>query len=194
MFIKGHKRSKETQEKISKALKGRPCSEERKRKIGDANRGRKCAPMSSEIKEKISKTMKTIKQSEEHKRNISKGLKDKGIRPPSRKGVKYPLEYCLGKRGEKSPNWHGGKSFESYTIDWTNTLRQSIRERDKYVCQICGGTQGDRAHHVHHIDYDKKNCNPINLVTLCAICHTKTNATREKWIEYFKLRGQLCLG
>jgi len=89
-------------------------------------------------------------------------------------------------KGGKSIFWKGGKSFESYSIDWTKTLRQSIRERDKYTCQLCGEKQNDISFVVHHIDYDKKNSNPNNLTTLCRRCHNKTNYNREKWIIYFK--------
>ena len=89
-------------------------------------------------------------------------------------------------RGEKNHLWQGGKSFEKYPVDWNNTLRQSIRERDHYTCKICGEKQGDYAYSVHHIDYDKKNCNPDNLITLCKRCHQNTNQNRSYWIGYFK--------
>lgn len=87
--------------------------------------------------------------------------------------------------GEKNNMWKGGISKYPYPTDWTETLRRSIRERDNYVCQICSKQQGDKAHQVHHIDYDKNNCNPDNLITLCVSCHAKTNSNREYWIEYF---------
>lgn len=38
----------------------------------------------------------------------------------------------------------------------------------------------------HPIDYNKKNCDPINLITLCLECHGKTNYKRDYWIEFFK--------
>lgn len=82
-------------------------------------------------------------------------------------------------------NWKGGTSFQSYTLDWSKTLRISIRERDKYTCGICDEKQGDSVFAVHHIDYDKKNCNPDNLITLCNSCHSKTNYKREYWILFF---------
>ena len=85
-------------------------------------------------------------------------------------------------KGEKSRLWQGGKSFEKYTLDWTNTLRKSIKERDHYICNICLGD----GNVVHHIDYNKKNCNPDNLITLCNSCHNKTNYKREYWVDYFK--------
>lgn len=85
-------------------------------------------------------------------------------------------------KGEKHWNWKGGR--KKYTVDWTETLRRGIRERDFYTCQICGELQGDKSHDVHHIDYDKNNCNPNNLITLCHSCHTKTNQKREYWKNY----------
>ena len=90
--------------------------------------------------------------------------------------------------GDKNPNWNGGKSFEPYTVDWTITLKRSIRERDRYTCFIC---RKEPSLHVHHIDYDKKNCDPKNLITLCGGCHTKTNFRRDNWLSYFKIK--LCL-
>ena len=38
----------------------------------------------------------------------------------------------------------------------------------------------------NHIDYNKKNSNPNNLITLCSRCHSKTNFFNKKWIKYFK--------
>ena len=88
-------------------------------------------------------------------------------------------------KGEKNPRWLGGKSFEPYTVDWTQTLKQSIKERDSYICQLCHNSLINKKCCVHHIDYNKTNNNPINLITLCNCCHTKTNFNREKWIERF---------
>jgi 5-methylcytosine-specific restriction endonuclease McrA len=39
---------------------------------------------------------------------------------------------------------------------------------------------------VHHIDYDKKNSNPKNLITLCVSCNFKVNFERSYWENYFK--------
>ena len=112
------------------------------------------------------------------------GISKKG-KPVSEEQKQRLRTYQLGKTGEKAANWQGGKSFEVYPVDWTETLRKSIRERDKYVCQICSKPQGDEALSVHHIDYDKKNCNPDNLISLCRSCHIGTNGNKEKWIKYF---------
>ena len=98
----------------------------------------------------------------------------------------------IAQSGEKSHCWIDGKSFEPYTIDWTETLKRSIRERDNYVCQLCGRTQIEELEEIekklscHHIDYNKKNCDPENLITLCKSCHAKTNFNRKYWTRYFK--------
>jgi hypothetical protein len=102
-----------------------------------------------------------------------------GLKKAFKEGRKVPLSM------EKNPMWKGGLSFEPYTTDWTNALRKFIRERDKFTCQLCGKIQEGKLLSVHHIDYNKKNCNPENLVTLCRKCHSKTNVNREKWIKYF---------
>ena len=61
--------------------------------------------------------------------------------------------------------------------------RAKIVKRDNYVCKICSKA---KVNDVHHIDYDKKNCNPSNLITLCHQCHSKTNYERNYWVNYFK--------
>jgi hypothetical protein len=108
----------------------------------------------------------------------------------SQKGREMSLDWRrkIGEKlkGENSYLWRGGISCEPYTVDWTKTLKRSIRERDGYTCQICGTEQCDEAFSVHHIDYDKKNCDPKNLVTLCRRCHTKTNYKRNYWLNFFK--------
>lgn len=84
---------------------------------------------------------------------------------------------------DNAPNWRGGKSFEPYSIKWTNKLKEIIRERDIYKCRLCNKTEKDngRKLDVHHIDYDKKNCSSDNLICLCSKCHGKTHFNREFW-------------
>ena len=82
-------------------------------------------------------------------------------------------------RGENHWNWNGGSSRYPYSVDWTQTLKRSIRERDKYTCQTCGELQSDRAFCVHHIDGNKQNCNPDNLITMCLSCHMKLHNNKK---------------
>ncbi len=89
-------------------------------------------------------------------------------------------EFRQRRCGENSSLWRGGKSYGEYSEygkDWTAQLTKIIRERDNQQCQLCGIVQEEINYklHVHHIDYDKKNCSPDNLITLCRPCHGKTN-------------------
>ena len=88
-----------------------------------------------------------------------------------------------GRRGPTAPRWMGGKSFEPYTPDFTDELKQIIRKRDK-ACVLCGACNGTL--HVHHINYDKHNCSPTNLVALCNSCHSRTNSNRTNWQKHFE--------
>jgi len=89
--------------------------------------------------------------------------------------------------GRNSCNWRGGASYEPYDEQWTNTFKNGIRERDRYTCQLCGKSNGKTVRSVHHVDYEKKNCEPSNLVTLCVSCHTRTNHSREYWAAAFQM-------
>ena len=99
-----------------------------------------------------------------------------------RMGENNPMH---GKSGEQSPTWKGGISTFPYSQEWNNKLKTQIRKRDKYICRICGVNQKELKEQltIHHIDYDKGNCQHINLISLCRICHSKTNFDREKWEE-----------
>jgi 5-methylcytosine-specific restriction endonuclease McrA len=182
---KGFKHSKETIEKI------------RLSKLGDKNPnfGKKFPPeQTRRMIEGRKKRSGGYHHSEETRRKMGLSHKGHPISEEAKikiglkiKGNKYPKskEWRMKRSGKNSPNWKGGISFEPYTTDWTNSLRISIRERDKYTCQICGEKQGDRAFAVHHIDYNKQNCCPDNLITICHSCHIKTNYNRDYWMEYF---------
>ena len=90
--------------------------------------------------------------------------------------------------GDKNSQWLGGKSFEPYSPDFNDELKEKIRKRDNYTCQECGYTEKQLGYklNIHHIDYDKKNSFPINLISLCKNCHQKTNFDRQNWTKYFQ--------
>ena len=102
---------------------------------------------------------------------------------------------CLGEwsrinnKGERSPNWKGGKTYEFYPETFNKKFKQEIRERDHFRCQICG--HKDKKLSVHHIDYDKYNGDRSNLVSLCRKCHGKTNHNRENWLRWFRSSSSL---
>ena len=91
------------------------------------------------------------------------------------------------KKGDKNPSWNGGSSFEVYGQEFNKALKEEIRKRDGYICQVCLKPQCKlkKKLDVHHIDYDKKNCSEDNLISLCKSCHTRTNGNREQWQSIF---------
>lgn len=187
---KGKRHTEETKQKLRKANLGKKLTEEHKRKIGEGNIGRVVSeetrkiisdgkigkknpmfgkPVSAETRRKRSESLKGTRMgednpmygkhiTEEHKRIIS--------------------EYMTG---EKHHNWMGGISFEPYSPEFNKALKRKIRDRDNYTCQYLG----EPARSVHHIDYDKENTDPANLITLCISCHALSNNNRPYWKRLF---------
>lgn len=87
-------------------------------------------------------------------------------------------------RGENHHCWRGGSS-EPYGVEFNERLKIEIRHRDHHLCFLCGKAENGKTHSCHHIDYNKKNNDKSNLVTLCASCHSKTNSNRKYWEQYF---------
>lgn len=172
---------------ISEANKGKkypnrkrpiPFTEGHRRKIGEFNKNK---IISEKTRYKISKTLMGntnalgAERSEEIRRKYSE----------SKKGKKNPM---YNKRGEYCPNWKGGISFEPYPVTFNRELKELIRQRDNYQCQLCGMPEIENIEKlsIHHIDYNKKDCLPSNLISLCRRCNAKVNYNREYWEEYFK--------
>ena len=93
--------------------------------------------------------------------------------------------HSLRMSGKGNPSYIGitQKGYK----DFNKKLKEQIKKRDNYVCQLCGLPDEENfcgngyGLSVHHIDYDKTNCNPNNLISLCNHCHAKTNYNRERW-------------
>lgn len=90
--------------------------------------------------------------------------------------------------GKCNPNYIDGKSNEPYPLEFNEELKLKIRKRDNYTCQICDVTEEEYitvfgiSLCVHHIDYDKQNCDEGNLITLCNQCNIRVNYNRKYWI------------
>lgn len=88
--------------------------------------------------------------------------------------------------GSNNPNWHGGINRSGYSYDFSLTLRHAIRSFYGYRCCLCGKSMNAGFRFpVHHIDYDKKNSNPENLIPLCNPCHIRTSYNRDLWLNHF---------
>ena len=205
MWPKGQKRTEEEKEKVSDGIKrlyslghptmgfqkgyipiskGKKVSEERRQDIIKSLTGHQT---SEETKMKISNSLMGHSVSKEAREKISKA----GIgRPSPRKGkvctegMKKKLAmYC----GPLASNWRGGIQAEPYCDIWVDReYKQSILERDNYQCQNPDCSKKSQRLGIHHIDYDKKNCHPWNLITLCYSCNSKANFNRSYWEMMYK--------
>jgi hypothetical protein len=160
----GHVVTKITRSRIRKRLKGKKKSAEHTAKNRASHLG--------------------VKLTKEHRINIGLALLG---HIHTKQHNRHVSEARIGKfGGENSPRWLGGISKLPYPFIWTVELRNSIWKRDGYKCQspFCKGKKCRLQ--THHIDYDKMNCSPENLITLCIVCHTKTNSNREYWKGIFQ--------
>ncbi len=141
----------------------------------------------TELKKGHSMSVKTRRKISKMMQKIMKGTNNRGNGWHHSEETKRKM--AAAQMGNKNHAWRGGKSYENYPQEWSVPLRREIRERDNYTCQLCGKRQGSRALHVHHIDYKKKNCDPQNLITLCAKDNVRVNKNRKYWTKYFKEGG-----
>ena len=105
----------------------------------------------------------------------------------SQTGRKQTAETCMKMMGNNNPNWKGGITHNLYCGAFADQeYKKSIRERDDNKCQNpnCRG----KCKHlcIHHIDFDKQNCTPQNLVTVCSSCNSRANFNRSYWTEFYQ--------
>ena len=95
--------------------------------------------------------------------------------------------------GENNPNWAGGASTLPYGVGFTRKFKRLIRERDGNKCQRCGKTrkQNWRALEIHHIDHNKNNNDPSNLITVCSSCNVYLSYHRDESLQAFPKRRML---
>lgn len=89
-------------------------------------------------------------------------------------------------------NWQGGIAKNPYNSSF-KSIRNLIRLRDNFQCQLCGIGEEDLSRQlaIHHIDFDKQNCVEENLIALCNSCNVKVNYNRENLTNYLKIRSYI---
>ncbi len=153
-----------------------------------------------ELRQHVSNVMKTKWQDPDyvanHKAAMDEWYVSKGYEQLRR-------DYAVRFRGEANPNygngckmegplnpkWIDGRSYEGYAQSFHfKEYRKELLERDGYKCQNPDCEGKAKKADLHHIDHNKGNCAPWNLITLCASCHGKTRRTenREFWHNYYR--------
>jgi len=163
------KRKAMTCKKVS-GFKGRKHTEESRKLIGLRNLGRK------HTEEQIEKMKATMMKPEVNIPRIEKIKK-----------AMNSYEVLEKISGSNASNWKGGISNELYCDEWIDKeYRKDIKERDNYTCQNFDCKGNSKRLCIHHIDYNKKNCKPDNLITVCVNCNSKANRNREYWEIFYK--------
>jgi hypothetical protein len=179
----GRKHTQEHKDKSIKARTGLTRSEETKQKMSEsAIAYAKAHPIAKEDHSWFGRNH--TEEAKEKNRLAHLGKKD------SKETLK---KKSLAKLGPKHFNWIDGRSYLPYIPQFTNLLKDEIRTRDNFQCQgqDCNMTREehllvyDQSLHVHHIDYDKQNCDKSNLIATCLQCNLKANHDRDYWQEYY---------
>ena len=105
-----------------------------------------------------------------------------------KRGFGCPICYYLSKFGDGNPAWKGGIKDNPYCQLWTKEFKEIIKERDGYRCQnpYCKCNNGIEGLCIHHIDFNKQNCDPNNLITVCRSCNSMANKDREWHIKWYQ--------
>lgn len=171
----GKHHSEETRKKISERKKGQKHTEESKRKISNSEKGRPSPMKGRQQSDAWKKKMSEVNKGNQYTKGKNLG-DDNPMRKPEIRAMFL---------GEKNPAWHGGISFEPYCPKFNNILKEAVRKRDNYTCQLCNTPENGRKLDVHHIHYDKENCRHLDLISLCRRCNAKVNSNREHYEQFF---------
>jgi hypothetical protein len=66
------------------------------------------------------------------------------------------------------------------TADRTKYYRKNFIKNNDLICSRCDYKEFDCSVQIHHIDKNRKNDNPNNLIALCANCHMALHSNRWK--------------
>lgn len=157
---------------------------ERNAKVAAAVRGRTLPSLRGRKRpaEESERIRRTWQSSE-----LREAARQRGLRNSRNRDLLAKIAARLPRR-EGHWNWRGGVAYLPYAPGFGKALKEIVRERDGFACQVCGRTQADTPKYrlpVHHADYDKDNHANANLFTLCRPCHGLTNHRREHWRAFF---------
>lgn len=146
-------------------------------------------------KDRYGKWNKGKKKSKKWRENMSRRILGNKYRlDKTSKLSEEKRNLIWGKTLDKNPNWKGGKSFEPYSVEFNKSLKEKIKNRDNYICQLCNIKEQEckekhgRVLAVHHINYNKQDNKTNNLICLCHFCNASVNKNRENWTSFFQTK------
>jgi hypothetical protein len=113
-------------------------------------------------------------------RFISKALSNKPKSAAHRKNMSVSRIASGLAKGDRNPNWQGGKQDDWSLLKNSNHYKQwrnDVFARDNYTCKGCGDNRGGNleAHHIlRRSEFPLLTFSTDNGITLCAECHKKT--------------------
>jgi len=141
---------------------------------------------------KISNSKIGVKLTKEHINNLRISHLGQKAWNKGTRGFTKPNKTSFKKGHQRSPsgeshwNYVDGTGYNGYSKTFVK-IRNSIKKRDGFKCQSdcqnCNGKIG-----VHHIDYNKENNSPMNLITLCSKHNTLANKNRKHWKTHFQMK------
>jgi len=129
---------------------------------------------------KIGKTLKE-KYASGEKVCWSKGLTSENDDRLRKLSIKILESYQFG---EREPHNKGTGGPGPYCEAWKDAqYKKDIKERDNRECRNpnCWHTSDHLPLVIHHINYDKRDCKPTNLITSCVSCNSRANSNKEYW-------------
>lgn len=120
-----------------------------------------------------------LSDTDDYRKNMSEVMKE------GHKSGRIPLSPSCWKSGKEHPDWKGGISFEPYNQEFNAKLKSYIRNRDGNKCVACSSVGNKRKLCVHHIDFNKQNCDERNLVTVCIPHNIKASRNEKIWQKTF---------
>ncbi len=178
----GREVSAATRAKISAARLGKKKSPETRARMRLGHLGKPHPPVSLETRAKLRAAQRGRPATDQTRAKIGAAFRGKKLSPEHRAKLR------AASQGEKNAQWRGGSSNEGYDLAFTDEFKENIRIRDHRRCRLCSVPESDCGTllSVHHIDYDKGNSDPVNLVSLCNSCHIRTNTNRRHWMTVFR--------
>jgi hypothetical protein len=147
-----------------------------------------------DARQKTSDAIRNALNRPDVKKMRSDAQKTRFAKPEERRKTSEAVSKAMNKpkvlmkiSGPNNHRWKGGIKCEPYCDAWLDwEYKQDLMERDENRCwnPDCWGTNDDLC--LHHINYDKKDCRPINLITLCVSCNSRANSNRDYWRRLYE--------